>query len=179
MSVGPILRTERLGLWRPRRGDLEGIHRLVMPEQTRRFLGSEEPSEKNSFARLLRNAGSWDMYGYGNFMLRFHGSDEIVGATGLFHSFRGFGQGMDDVAEAGWIIHHDHWGKGLAGEAMRAILDWFDDVHGPQRTVCMIEEGHAASDRVARALGYVAYDRNEPEDDVPLILYERFGPVRV
>ena len=175
---GPLLTTERLGLWRPRRDDFAGIHQLVLPEDTRRFLGPEEPSEMNSFARLLRNAGSWDLYGYGNFMLRYHGGDEIVGAAGLFHSMRGFGQGMDDVAEAGWIIHRDHWGQGLAREAMSAVLNWFDAAPGPRRAVCMIEDGHTVSDRLAGQLGFVRYGRHQDQpDEKVLILYERFGPV--
>ena len=49
---------------------------------------------------MSMSSGSWDLFGYGNFMLRYHGRNEIVGATGLFHTFRGFGQGMDDVPEA-------------------------------------------------------------------------------
>ncbi len=80
---------------------------------------------------------------------------------------------MDDVPEAGWIVAEPHWGKGYALEAMRAALGWFDREHGATRTVCMIEEGHAASVKVAARLGYVAYDRHAPEDGRPLVLYDR------
>ena len=56
---------------------------------------------------------------------------------------------------------------------MRAALAWFDDSHGEQRVACMIEEGHAASQKVAARLGFVEYDRHAPEDGRPLVLYER------
>jgi RimJ/RimL family protein N-acetyltransferase len=90
----------------------------------------------------------------------------------VFHSWRGFGQGMDDVPEAGWIIHRDHWGQGLAREAMRAILAWFDKAHGPRRIAAMIEESNTASQKVAAALGFLAYARQTFEGS-PLVLYER------
>jgi L-amino acid N-acyltransferase YncA len=37
----------------------------------------------------------------------------------------------------------------------------------------MIEEGHAASDRLAQHFGFVRYGRQESEGAPPIILYER------
>ncbi|HVR89961.1 MAG TPA: GNAT family N-acetyltransferase [Novosphingobium sp.] len=176
MSSAPLLKTERLELWRPQPGDLGGLNAINTDPRTLPFLGSWTPSEADSFARLMRNAGSWSLYGYGVFMLRRRGEQRIIGTCGVFHSFRGFGQGMDDTPEAGWIIHPDDWGQGLAGEAMRAVLDWFDSAHGPRRIACMIEEGHAVSDRLAGQLGFVEYTRHQQPDEKPLVLYERLGP---
>ena len=174
---GPVLTTERLELWRPQVSDLQGLFELTRHEDTRRFLGGTEPSETDSFARLLRNAGSWALWGYGTFMVRRKGEHRIVANCGVFRSHRGFGteKGLDNVPEAGWIVHRDVWGQGVAGEAMRAALQWFDAAQGNQRVACMIEEGHAASDAIARKLGFVRYGRYEkPADgDKPLVLYER------
>lgn len=171
----PVLTTARLELWQPRPGDLAGLLDLTMDEESRRFLGNLQPSETDSFARLLRNAGSWSLWGYGTFMVRLKGTDRIVANCGVFRSHRGFGadQGLDNVPEAGWIIHRDHWGQGIAREAMEAALTWFDAVHGPQRVACMIEQGHTASDQLAQRLGFVPYGRQENETGQPLILYER------
>ena len=91
----------------------------------------------------------------------------------MFRSFRGFGQGMEDVPEAGWIVARPHWGKGYALEAMQAALVWFDREQGPQRIACMIEEGHEASAKIAAKLGFVEYARHQPEDGRALLLYER------
>src|SRR5262245_57873481 len=113
----PLLRTERLDLWQPRIGDMPGLVELIAADETRRFLGPAQADEKNQFEKLLKNAGGWALYGYGTFHVRLRGEQAIVGSCGVFHSWRGFGQGMDDVAEAGWIIRHDHWGKGIAQEA--------------------------------------------------------------
>jgi RimJ/RimL family protein N-acetyltransferase len=171
-----MLLTERLELWRPEVGDMLEMHRLADNEEAQRFLGPEPDCEADSFARLMRNAGSWDLYGYGTFMLRARGQDRIIGGCGVFHSWRGFGRGMDDVPEAGWIVERDQWGQGLAGEAMRAILAWFDQAHGPRRITCMIEQGHQVSDRLAQSLGFRAYARHHLDDGGgPLIFYERLA----
>lgn len=170
--IRPLLRTERLELWQPQPSDLNGLVELISAEATRQFLGPAEPDAKGQFSRLMRNGGSWHFYGYGTFVVRLAGETGIVGTCGVFHSWRGFGQGMDDVPEAGWIIRNDHWGKGIAKEAMSAILAWFDATHGAQRIACMIEDGNAASDCVALALGFRPYGRQEFEGTM-LTLYDR------
>jgi RimJ/RimL family protein N-acetyltransferase len=170
--TGPLLTTERLALWQPQASDLASLIELMTPDETRRFLGATPPDNRGQFERLLRNAGSWSLFGYGSFMLRRPGEDAILGSCGVFHSHRGFGQGMDDVPEAGWIVRNDCWGQGYANEAMERILDWFDTTHGPRRIAAMIEEGNAASERVAGALGFVRYGRQEYEG-AQLNLYER------
>jgi RimJ/RimL family protein N-acetyltransferase len=174
VSASPILTTDRLELWRPQASDLTGLMAMMQPPELRRHLGRMAPDAQNQFARLLRNAGSWSLYGYGTFVVRLRGLPEIIGGCGVFHSWRGFGNGMDDVAEAGWIIAIEQWGKGIAEEAMRATLDWFDRTHGPKRIACMIEDGNTASQRVAAKLGFIEYGRQIlPEDGAEVFLYER------
>jgi RimJ/RimL family protein N-acetyltransferase len=175
VSGGLVLTTARLELWQPRAEDLADLYELTLAEETRRFLGEHEPSESDAFARLLRNAGCWALHDYGTFMVRFKGESRIVANCGVFLSYRGFGadKGLDNAPEAGWIVHQDHWGQGIAREAMEASLAWFDATHGHQRIACMIEQGHRTSDRLARSLGFVPYGQHEAEDGATLVLYER------
>lgn len=171
----PLLTTQRLELWQPALRDLPGLCQLTLAEETRKFLGQFVPSEMDAFSRLHRNAGSWALHGYGTFMVRLKGQDRIVANCGVFRSHRGFGAeaGLDDVPEAGWIVHHDHWGQGIAREAMEASLAWFDRTHGRQRVACMIEQGHGASDALASKLGFARYGQHQAEDGTVLVLYER------
>ena len=175
MNGGPLLVTERLELWQPVAADLAELHALTLDDEMRRFLGGHQPSEADSFARLMRNAGSWALHGYGSFMVRRRGETRIIGNCGMFRSFRGFGKGLDNVPEAGWIIHRDAWGGGLAKEAMRASLDWFDATHGPQRIACKIQTGHEVSVAVAAGLGFTRYDAHVLDDGATAILYERLA----
>lgn len=172
MTGTPVLTTERLELWRPAAQDFRQLHAMMQSEETRRFLGSWEPSEADIFARLLRNAGSWELYGYGTFMVRAKGDPQIIGNCGIFHSWRGLGEDFDNMPEAGWIMAEGQVGKGIAGEAMRAAYAWFDRVHGPCRSVCMIEPGNAPSIRMAEKLGFTRM-REAELGGAPLVLFER------
>lgn len=169
----PLLTTDRLDLWQPQMGDFAGIDAIYYDPRTLEFLGNWTPDAADSFARLLRNAGGWALYGYGIFSVRLKGEAQIIGTCGVFRSYRGFAEGLNDVPEAGWIVHPDHWGQGYAGEAMRTALAWFDTAHGQQRIACMIEQGHTVSERLAAKLGFVEYARHQQPEEKPLVLYER------
>ena len=174
---GPLLTTERFGLWPPRApSDVEGLVRLVADEETRRYLGPARADPQQQWERLMRNAGSWSLYGYGVFHVRPHGSDEIVGSMGVFHSWRGLDPRMDDQPEAGWIVRRDWQGKGMAGEVMPIVLRWFEAQHGRRRIVAMIERGNAASERVAASLGFATYGEIIDADRTVVDLYETSPP---
>lgn len=173
--TAPLGQTERFDLWLPRAGDVPDLCRLLDSEGVRRFLGPARAEPAAQYERLTRNAGSWALYGYGTLAVRPRGEDEIIATCGVFHSWRGYAQGFDDEPEAGWIVREDWWGQGVASEAMRAILAWFDQTHGPRRIACMIEEGNAASERLAASLGFTRYGEHRLEDgDKALLgLFER------
>jgi RimJ/RimL family protein N-acetyltransferase len=148
--------TERLELWLPTADDLQPMFGIVSHPQTSRYLGPE-PTLADHFTRFTRNAGSWQLYGYGILMLRRRGGDgNLLGNCGLFHSWRGLGADFDDQPEAGWILSVEACGHGYAEEAMRAIYGWFDAAHGPRRTVCMIDPANTPSIRLAGKLGFGA-----------------------
>lgn len=174
MSAAPVLTTPRFELWRPRGpSDIDGLCRLLEDEETVRYLGPARADPRNQWERLMRNAGSWSLYGYGIFYVRPHGSDDIVGSIGVFHSWRGLDPRMDDQPEAGWIVRRDFWGQGVAGEVMDSALGWFEAAHGPRRIVAMIERNNAGSHRVAAKLGFRTYDEVTDPDGTLLDLYER------
>lgn len=176
MTASALLTTDRFELWTPAAGDLGGLVSLLEGSDMTRFLGPARADPFAQFERMSRNAGSWALYGYGTFYVRRRGEAGIIGNCGVFHSWRGFGKGMDDAPEAGWVVRQDCWGEGVAGEVMRAVLPWFDDVHGRRRIACMIEEGNTASERLAAALGFVRYTSHEPEEGARAVnLYERLA----
>jgi RimJ/RimL family protein N-acetyltransferase len=150
-----VLVTERLELWRPQATDRAALEAMMEPAAVRQYLGAMEPSTPDVFTRLLRNAGSWSLYGYGTFMVRERGQAAIIGNCGVFHSWRGLGDDFDDKPEAGWILAESHFGRGIAHEAMTAALAWFDRQHGPRDVVAMIAPENGPSLRLAQRLGFV------------------------
>jgi RimJ/RimL family protein N-acetyltransferase len=171
-AAAPLLVTERLELWLPRKEDIAPMSAIVSDPATGRFL-APQGGAAGHFQRFCRNAGSWLLYGYGAFMVRERGSGALLGNCGVFHSVRGLGDDFDDAPEAGWILRRDKVGQGLAQEAMRAVLVWFEREHGPQRIVCMISLGNEPSMRLAAKLGFAPLrETTLPEGDA-VRLFER------
>jgi len=172
--TGPFLTTERLALFQPVATDLAGVAALVAPDAVRRFLGNRPVDMADEYARFARNAGSWALYGYGNFIVRERGAADVIGICGVFHSWRGFGQGFDDTPEIGWIFAESVWGRGYATEAASAALAWFDQVHGNRRIACMIDTENHASLALAARLGFAVY-AEQTYDGSALFLLQRGG----
>ena len=61
---------------------------------------------------------------------------------------------LEALPEAGWAFDADHWGGGLATEAMSAALGWADATLDAPEVRCIIDPGHVASERVAAKLGF-------------------------
>ena len=164
-SLGPTLTSARLTLRPPQLGDEAHLLALVTPEETRRFLGAFKPTRSDSFARHVRNAGGWALFGYSNFMAFETATGDFVGTMGLFRFDRDLGAHFDGCPEGGWIVAQDKAGQGYASEGMAAIHDWFDSAHGRQRTVCVISPDNAASHRIAAKLGYAKFGESALEGD--------------
>jgi len=175
--TAPVLVTERLELWVPASADVAAMSAIVSDPRTARFLGGAG-NKAEDFTRFCRNAGSWLLYGYGSFMVRWRGSADVIGNCGIFHSWRGLGEDFDDSPEAGWILRHDVAGQGVAREAMEAALAWFAAEHGPQRIVCMIDPGNTPSLRLAERLGFTPFrDARLPDgEEVRLLAREETAP---
>lgn len=170
----PFLVTERLELWRPQASDLPRMIEIVSDPETHRYLGPQGTYAEH-LTRIMRNAGSWMLFGYGLLVVKRRDTGETIGNCGIFHSVRGLGDDFDDRAEGGWIIAANHVGQGFAGEAMRAIIDWFDK-HFARELMCMISEGNAPSFRLAEKLGFVPMREAELPGGEPVQLLRRPPP---
>lgn len=174
MKDPPHLVTERLELTLPTAADFAATMEIVSHAETARFLGAHSTTAEH-FMRFCRSAGSWLLYGYGAFMIRLRGSEEVIGNCGVFHTWRGLGEDFDDSPEAGWILRHDQVGRGLASEAMTAALEWFDRAHGPRRVVCMIASENEPSINLAGKLGFAPLRETIMPDGEPVRLFERLS----
>jgi len=168
----PTLLTERLELRPPVAADFPATMAIVSEPATARYLGGHSATAEH-FLRFCRSAGSWLLYGYGGFVIRPRGSEEVIGTCGVFHTWRDLGPDFDDQPEAGWILRSDQVGRGIGGEAMTAVLAWFDRAHGPRRVLCMIVPDNAASIRLAQKLGFTPLRDAVLPDGEAVRLFER------
>jgi RimJ/RimL family protein N-acetyltransferase len=135
-----------------------------------RFIGGVPFTPEECWIRILRHVGSWALLGYGYWVVRERATGRFVGEVGLADLQRAIVPALDSP-EMGWVLAPWAHGQGFASEAVSAALAWSDRVLGP-RTCCIIEEGHAASMRVAAKHGYREVARTEYKQS-PTVVFAR------
>lgn len=137
-----------------------------------RHIGGRPFTREESWARLIRHVGHWQLMGFGFWVVRERLGGRFVGEVGFADFRRDTEPSFDGVPEIGWVLVPDSHGKGYATEAAQAALGWLDRRIGKRRTVCMIEPENTASLRVAAKCGYTSFTRTSYRN-VPVVLLER------
>lgn len=124
----------------------------AMPEVVR-YIGGTTRSRATSWGAFLRNAGQWQITGFGQWGVEERGTKRLIGQVGFFHGGRDLGDDFDYCPEAGWVLVPDVQGRGYGQEATVAAHEWFDRViTGP--LVCQLSPENEGSARLATHLGY-------------------------
>jgi RimJ/RimL family protein N-acetyltransferase len=158
MSTAPIIETERLRLRPHVRSDYAACKELWQHPETIRFIGGVAQDDQAVWFRLLRYGGMWPMLGFGFWVFEDKANRAYLGEGGLLDAARGI-EALEHMPEVGWAIAPAAAGKGIATEAMQAILRWVDANLHVTRTACIIDPGNAPSLRVAAKLGFEEVDR--------------------
>jgi RimJ/RimL family protein N-acetyltransferase len=144
------IRTERLFLQPVSARDLDQIATLFADARVMATLGGTTTRESCD-AWLARKIESWRVYELGPFVVRQDGG--FVGLVGL--SRGDFDAGFTPGIEIAWRLAFDHWGKGYATEAARAVVrDAFDRL-GLTEIVAVTTPNNPRSRRVMERLGMV------------------------
>jgi RimJ/RimL family protein N-acetyltransferase len=77
-----------------------------------------------------------------------------VGHVGFFDFQRDMTPSIAGEPEMGWIFSREGQGQGLASEAGRAALDWFDRTFGSMSIPAIIDVANSPSLRLAERLGF-------------------------
>ena len=137
-----------------------------------RFIGGRPRSREESWIRVLRYAGMWQLIGYGLWAVEEKTTGRLIGEAGFHELRRDIVPAFEGRPEAGWAFLPDVHGKGLATEVVRGFHDWAEARAGFERTVCIIDPDNGASLAVAHKLGYRERARTAYHNS-PTILLER------
>jgi RimJ/RimL family protein N-acetyltransferase len=145
--LGPTLTTDRLILRPPKEEDFEGYVGMCGDEEVMRFIGGAQ-CRADAWRSLAVMAGSWGLRGYGFFTVLERESGAFVGRVGPWSP-------GDDwpATEVGWSLCREHWGKGYAGEAAEAAMDWTVKKLQWDEIAHTIQPENTASIKVAERLG--------------------------
>lgn len=148
----PTLTTERLLLRAITMDDWEPYAAMWADSRVTAFIGGEPRPHDVAWKSFGQAAGMWPLFGYGNWTVRAADDGDFLGIAGFSRFERGIAE-LEGFAEAGWVFVPDSWGRGIAGEAVGAIHGWADRA-ALGETRCLIDDGNAASIRVAERCGY-------------------------
>ena len=76
-----------------------------------------------------------------------------------------------DPPEVGWFLAVDRWGRGLAGEGVRAVLDYAAS-RGHDRVIALVRHDNARSRALAERLGGVVTGQGQWYGEQPSLRYE-------
>lgn len=154
MADLPVLTTERLLLRPHRLDDFERLFEMWSHPVVVTHFGGKPFNREDSWNRLLRYVGHWQLLGYGMWAVTLPGEDVHLGDVGFLQAER-TGVEAFGCPEAAWSFHPEAQGQGYASEAVAGALDWADTRF--DRTVAMINPSNAASIAVARRSGFGIY----------------------
>ena len=168
------LETQRLVLRLYHRSDFADLHAMSADPVMWTYSERDSMGPEEAWARLLRNCGHWALSGYGVFAIEEKATGTYVGEAGCADYRRELGDDFDLSPEASWAITPSAQGQGYAAEAAQAALDWIEQVHAPDQTVCLIHSQNVPSLNVAQKLGFLPI-RTVKYRNYPAILFRRYA----
>ncbi len=142
--------TARLHLRPVRVEDIVVAAALSADDRVMRWLGGVL-TEDRAREWLDRQLAQWERHGFGRFAVSFEGA--VVGFAGL--SRFEFDLGLVPGIEIAWRFAYEHWGRGYATEAARAVLDDAFGRVGLTEVVAITTPHNERSRRVMDRLGMI------------------------
>jgi [ribosomal protein S5]-alanine N-acetyltransferase len=152
----PVLDTPRLTLRPAALGDTEALHALWTIPEVRRFLFDDVAPSREQADALLEGALRHAADGFGLWVVTRTGQQDIIGAAGLLP----VGAAAEVYLEARSMIEPliafdpAAWGRGLAAEALGALLTYGFETLKLAELVALTDAPNAASQRLLEWSGF-------------------------
>lgn len=142
MTAAPVLVTERLRLRRPGPGDLAAFHAFLGDARAMRYWSTPAHASLDQSRAFLDRTLEAAAAGLSDeFVIERDG--RVIGKAGAWR-----------LPELGYILHPDHWGQGLAREALGAVIDHLFAAHALPALTAEVDPRNTASLRLLHGLGF-------------------------
>ena len=137
--------TSRLVLRRACEADLDALHAVLSHPAAMRYWSTPEYDSRDQTGAFLQTmiAEHCD-----DFMVEYEG--RVIGKAGAWQSL-----------ELGYILHPDHWGKGLAREAMEVLIPHLFAAHDAAQITAEVDPRNTASIALLTRFGFQETHRAE------------------
>jgi ribosomal-protein-alanine N-acetyltransferase len=142
----PTLHTPRLTLRAWTLGDIDELHALWTRAEVRRYLWDDEAISRERAAATVSEFMAQQADGIGGWMI-------LEGETGALAGFAALIRREPGDPELLYGLASEWWGRGVATEAARAVLDYAFGALGCVRVIAATDVPNAASARVMERLG--------------------------
>ena len=115
LIVPETLETERLILRQFREEDLKDLYEYYSDEIATKYTFGRKLSEIDAWLTMCGIIGHWQLRGYGPYAVEEKASGKVLGPVGFFYP------NIWPGSEIKWALARQHWGKGFASEAARAV----------------------------------------------------------
>lgn len=167
-----LFETERLRCRQWEVGDLEAIFAVYSDPDAMRWVGEGEPITREQCEQWLTvTAANYEKRGYGMFALEERASGMVVGFCGLVHP------GGQEEAEVKYALMRSHWGRGLASEAIPALLDYGHRAHELTEIIATVHPDNLASQRVLVKSGLQKSAERCNDDGSTTLVYTWLAPI--
>ncbi|WP_062464180.1 GNAT family N-acetyltransferase [Demequina soli] len=85
----------------------------------------------------------------------------VVGGVGVYGEGRGPLEASPQIRELGWVVRRDLWGRGIATEAVHAVIDALEEDATLEQVHARCRPEHKASAKVMNHLGLTLLRRIE------------------
>lgn len=150
----PTLTTARLTLAPPSLADFEDSRAMWSDPLVVQHVGGRPFTEEESWTRLMRARGLWEVLGFGYWAVRETATGRYVGEVGFADLRRELEPSLYGLPEMGWVLAAWSHGQGFGTEAVRAGLDWIDETLAPEVVPCIINVENAPSIALAQKVGF-------------------------
>lgn len=140
------IRTDRLRLRRARTGDAAAMHAILSDTRAMRYWSTEPHRTLAQTERWLAEMIAAPAAISDDYVIEH--ADEVIGKAGLWR-----------LPEMGFLLHPDHWGRGLAREAVGAVIDHAFARHPIAAVTADVDPRNAASLNLLARLGFVETGR--------------------
>lgn len=142
------LRTARLTLRKPRLEDAAALHLAMREPAAMRYWAHPEHETLERTRAYVEKMIAAETTGGDEFVIDYQG--EVIGKAGMWRAH-----------EVGFLLHPAHWGKGLAHEAMTALIAHLFATHDTDHLTAEVDPRNMGSLRLLARMGFWETHRAE------------------